>query len=135
MSPTALLVPTFTHMLQSLSAWLDKAAAHQRALGAEPDDVLTKRLAADMFVLAAQIRFTAFQAQEPVYRLRGDALPESLLEVRRAGWQADAAPGSLRDAQACLADARALLAGLAPHALDEGAERSRSSCPTARCST
>ncbi|ABN00989.1 conserved hypothetical protein [Burkholderia mallei NCTC 10247] len=123
MSPTALLVPTFTHMLQSLSAWLDKAAAHQRALGAEPDDVLTKRLAADMFALAAQIRFTAFQAQEPVYRLRGDALPESLLEVRRAGWQADAAPGSLRDAQACLADARALLAGLAPHALDEGAER------------
>lgn len=123
MSPTALLVPTFTHMLQSLSAWLDKAAAHQRALGAELDDVLTKRLAADMFALAAQIRFTAFQAQEPVYRLRGDALPESLLEVRRAGWQADAAPGSLRDAQACLADARALLAGLAPHALDEGAER------------
>ncbi|AIO67226.1 DUF1993 domain-containing protein [Burkholderia oklahomensis] len=123
MSPTTLLIPSFTQMLRGLSAWLDKAVAHQRASGGEPDALLSRRLAADMFPLAAQIRFACFQAQEPIYRLRGESLPPALTDVRREGWNADAQPGSLSDAQTHIADAISFLGGLAPGALDESADR------------
>ncbi|MBF5010368.1 DUF1993 domain-containing protein [Burkholderia pseudomultivorans] len=121
MSPTRLLVPTFTQLLRAQSAWLDKAAAHRQAAGGEPDALLTLRLAPDMYPLAAQVRFTCFQALEPVHRLRGEALPDALLALREAGWHADERPGTLREAQQNLAGALALLDGLAPDALDGGA--------------
>ncbi|MGS0894239.1 DUF1993 domain-containing protein [Burkholderia stagnalis] len=121
MSPTQLLVPTFIQLLRAQSAWLDKAAAHRQAAGGEPDTLLTLRLAADMYPLAAQVRFSCFQAMEPVHRLRGEPLPDTLLALRQAGWQADAQPGSLSDAQAALAGALAFLGELAPDALDGGA--------------
>ncbi len=121
MSPTQLLVPTFTQLLRAQSAWLDKAAAHRRTTGDDPDALMTLKLAPDMYPLAAQVRFSCFQAMEPVHRLRGEALPEPLLALRQAGWNADAQPGSLGDAQAILAGTLAFLGELAPDALDGGA--------------
>jgi hypothetical protein len=122
MSLTSLLVPSFTQMLRALSAWLDKAAAHEQASGGELDALLSLRLAADMYPLAAQVRFACFQAQEPAHRLRGEPLPESLEDLRREGWNADAQPGSLRGAHARIADTISFLSRLEPSALDEGAE-------------
>ncbi|MGZ2744842.1 DUF1993 domain-containing protein [Burkholderia stagnalis] len=120
MSPTQLLIPTFTQFLQGLSSWLDKAAAHRQAAGGAPDALLSQRLAADMFPLAAQVRFISFQAQEPIYRLRGEALPDALLAVRQEGWNANVQPGTWSDAKARIGDALALLGSLSPNALDEG---------------
>ncbi|KVZ42410.1 DUF1993 family protein [Burkholderia ubonensis] len=120
MSLTQLLVPTFTQFLRGLSSWLDKAAAHRQAIDAEPDALLSERLAADMYPLAAQIRFACFQALEPVCRLRGEPLPEALLAVRQEGWNANAQPGTWADAKARIDDALALLDGLSPTALDQG---------------
>ncbi|UVE65559.1 DUF1993 domain-containing protein [Burkholderia pyrrocinia] len=121
MSPTQLLVPTFIQMLRAQSAWLDKAVAHRQAAGGEPDAAMTLKLAADMYPLAAQVRFSCFQAMEPVYRLRGEPLPAALLALREAGWNADAQPGSLSDAQAIIAGTLAFLGELAPDALDGAA--------------
>ncbi|PRH45325.1 DUF1993 domain-containing protein [Burkholderia multivorans] len=120
-SPTQLLVPTFSQLLRAQSAWLDKAAGHWRAAGDDPDALMTLKLAPDMYPLAAQVRFSCFQAMEPVHRLRGEPLPEPLLALRQAGWHADAQPGSLGDAQGILAGTLAFLGELAPDALDGGA--------------
>ncbi|AOJ74264.1 DUF1993 domain-containing protein [Burkholderia ubonensis] len=123
MSLTQLLVPTFTQMLRAQSAWLDKALAQRQAAGDAGDALLTLKLAPDMYPLAAQIRFACFQALEPVCRLRGEALPDALLALREAGWQADAQPGTLSDAQGIVAGTIAFLGELAPDALDGGATR------------
>ena len=122
MSLTNLLVPSFTQMLRGLSAWLNKAAAYEQATGGEPDALLSLRLAADMYPLAAQVRFACFQAQELVHRLRGALLPEALEDVRREGWNAGEQPGSLIGAQGRIAEAISFLDGLEPNALDDGAE-------------
>ncbi|KVK86108.1 hypothetical protein WS90_07420 [Burkholderia cepacia] len=119
-TPTQLLVPTFINMLRAQTAWLDKAAAHRQAAGDTPDAAMTLRLAPDMYPLAAQVRFSCFQAMEPVHRLRGEPLPAALLALREAGWNADAQPGSLADAQAIIAGTLAFLGELAPDALDGG---------------
>ena len=121
MSPTQLLVPTLTQMLRAQSAWLDKAVSHRQAAGDAPDAVLALKLAPDMYPLAAQVRFSCFQAMEPVYRLRGEPLPAALLALREAGWHADAQPGTLSDAQGILSGTIAFLGELAPDALDGGA--------------
>lgn len=123
MSPTDLLVPTFTQMLKAFSAWLDKASAHAEARGDAVDALLSLRLAPDMYPLAAQVRFPCFQAHEAVHRLCGEPLPESVEEVRREGWNAVEQPGSLKDARARIADALSLLNGVEAGALDEGANR------------
>ncbi|AKM41059.1 hypothetical protein WR30_11835 [Burkholderia contaminans FFH2055] len=120
-SPTQLLVPTFTQMLRAQSAWLDKAAAHRQAAGDAPDAAMSLKLAPDMYPLAAQARFSCFQAMEPVHRLRGEPLPAALLALREAGWNADAQPGTLADAQAIIAGTLTFLGDLAPDALDGGA--------------
>ncbi|CAB3746493.1 hypothetical protein GQ57_35145 [Burkholderia sp. MSh2] len=120
MSPTQLLVPTFTHLLHALSAWLDKAAGHRQAAGDAPDAAMTLKLADDMYPLAAQVRFSCFQATEPIHRLRGEPVPASLLALREAGWNANAQPGTLADAQATIAATLAFLGELAPDALDGG---------------
>ncbi|KVN92159.1 DUF1993 family protein [Burkholderia ubonensis] len=120
MSLTELLVPTFTQFLRGLSSWLDKAAGHRQAIDAEPDALLSERLAEDMYPLAAQIRFACFQALEPVCRLRGEPLPDALLAVRQEGWNANAQPGTWSDAKARIDDALATLDSLPPNALDQG---------------
>lgn len=122
MSLTAFVVPTFTQMLRGVSAWLDKAAAAKRAAGLDPDALLRLRLAADMYPLAAQIRFVAFQAQEPIYLLQGLPVPDALLAVRTEGWRAGQQPGALSEAQAYISDAIRHLTELAPVALDTGAD-------------
>ncbi|BBU32944.1 hypothetical protein BTHE68_66780 (plasmid) [Burkholderia sp. THE68] len=122
MQLTRLLVPTFVQTLKSLSTWLDKAAAHQKEQGVQPDALMTLRLAPDMYPLAAQVRFVCFQAQEPVYRLRGEDVPQTLRNVREEGWKSNEQPGSFDDARARIAEAIAFLSGLAPDALDAGSE-------------
>ena len=121
MQLTRLLVPTFVQTLQNLSTWLDKAAAQNEA---DPDALMTLRLAPDMFPLAAQVRFACFQAQEPVYRLRGMDVPKALLAVRAEGGKSNEQPGSFADAKTRLAEAIAFLSALEADALDAGADAS-----------
>lgn len=121
MSLTALLVPTCTHMLKALSAWLKKAQAQIPETASEA--LLTARLAPDMYPLSTQIRFACVQVHEAVFRLRGEAIPESLKELLEEGRNAAERPGALPDAQARIDDAIALLDGLTPDALDEYAGR------------
>ena len=66
MSLTQLLVPTYRHMLQTLVALLDKAHGQ---LEGHCAPLLSARLAPDMYPLATQIRFAAYQAQEATFRL------------------------------------------------------------------
>jgi hypothetical protein len=49
-------VPIFVQFLTSLSAWLDKAAAHAEAKKIDPAVLLNTRLFPDMFPLARQVR-------------------------------------------------------------------------------
>ncbi len=115
MSFTKLLVPTYSQMLQRLSAWLDKARSQR------PDDaeaLLSARLAADMFPLATQIRFACRQAQEAVFRLKGEAFPAASNVLLEEGRNAGEHPGSIADAQARIAETIGLLDTLSATALD-----------------
>jgi len=116
MSLTKLLVPTYTQMLKTLSSWLDKAQAQMPTTDAEA--LLSARLAPDMFPLSTQVRFACVQAQEAVFRLRGEAFPASLDELLNGGRNAGERPGSLSDAQARIEETIALLDGLGTEALD-----------------
>ncbi|MFE1602425.1 DUF1993 domain-containing protein [Methylobacterium sp. ID0610] len=122
MSLTSLLVPSYTQMLRALSGWLDKAGKQRPA--AEAEALLSGRLAPDMYPLSSQVRFACFQAQEAVYRLRGEALPAALEQVAREGRNAGEEPGSIADAQARIREALSVLGDLGSDALDAGAERS-----------
>ncbi|MEO0439914.1 MAG: DUF1993 domain-containing protein [Pseudomonadota bacterium] len=122
MSLTKLLVPTYTQMLKTLSGWLEKAQAQMPA--AEAAELLSARLAPDMFPLSTQVRFVCLQAQEAVFRLKGEAFPESLDILVEEGRNAGEQPGSLADAQARIDETIMLLEGLAPDALDADPYRS-----------
>ena len=121
MSLTNLLVPTYTQMLQALSAWLDKA--RKQLPEADVEALLSARLAPDMFPLSSQIRFACLQAQEATFRLRGEPLPAALEQLALEGRNAGEQPGSIADAQARIGEALALLGDLGPDALDAGAQR------------
>lgn len=121
MSLTPLLIPTYTNMLQALSAWLDKA--QQQVPEAEAAALLSARLAPDMFPLSSQVRFACLQAQEAAHRLRGAPLPEALDQLAREGRDAGELPGSIADAQARIGEALQVLDALEPDALDDGAQR------------
>lgn len=121
MSLTNLLVPTYTQMLQTLSAWLDKAQDQMSEGGANA--LLSARLAPDMFPLSTQIRFACVQAQEGVFRLRGEDFPASIDTLLGEGRNAGEHPGSIADAQARIAETITLLDDLAPDALDGDPER------------
>ena len=123
MSPTDLYLPTARHALAALATWLDKAEAHASERGESPDALPALRLAPDMYPLSAQLRFVAFMAQEPVYRLRGEALPSELLDVRKEGWESNEAPGPLAPARARIAEAEAFLAAADAESLRPGADR------------
>jgi uncharacterized protein len=115
MSFTRLLVPTYIQMLGRLSAWVEKAQAQR------PDDaeaLLSARLAPDMFPLATQIRFACRQAQEAVFRLKGEAFPESSNILLDEGRNAGEHPGSIADAQVRIAETIELLNALSETALD-----------------
>ena len=102
------LAPTFIQMLTALSGWLDKA----RAEAADADRLLSARLAPDMFPLATQIRFACVQAREGVYRLRGEEFPRAVEALLDQGRAADSHPGTIADAQACIAETIALVESL-----------------------
>src|SRR5690606_10885711 len=106
MSLTRLLVPTYTQMLGMLSGWLKKAQAQMG--GEDAEALLSARLAPDMFPLSTQVRFVCVQAREAVFRLKGEAFPESIEELLEEGQNAGDRPGSLRDAQARIDETIAL---------------------------
>ena len=118
---TRLLVPTYKQMLKTLSGWLDKAQAQMLEDRAEA--LLSARLAPDMFPLSTQIRFACMQAQEGVFRLKGENFPVSINVLLDEGRNAGGHPGSIADAQARIDETVALLDDLAPGALDADPER------------
>ena len=100
-----LIIPTYVQMLAALSGWLRKAEAQDGVT----DALMSARLAPDMFPLATQIRFACVQAQEGVYRLRGEAFPASISELLDEGRTAGERPGTIADACARIAQTLALL--------------------------
>lgn len=110
MSPENLLVPTYIQMLTALSAWLGKA--EQQTTGEEAAELPAARLAPDMFPLATQIRFACVQAQEGVFRTRGDEFPPSIEVLLEEGRNAGDHPGSIADAQARIEETLALIRSL-----------------------
>jgi uncharacterized protein len=121
MSLTKLLVPTYTQMLRALSGWLKKA--QEQIPKADAEALLSVRLAPDMFPLSTQIRFACVQAQEAIFRLKGEAFPKSIDALLEEGRNAGERPGSLSDAQAQIDETIALLDSLTPDALDADADK------------
>ncbi len=113
---TALLVPTYRQMLQTLSGLLGKAEAQMP--GAKGEALMSARIAPDMFPLATQIRFACVQAWEGVFRLKGKDFPATINVLLDEGRNAGDSPGSIAEAQARIAETIALLDSLAPDALD-----------------
>src|SRR5437899_1153631 len=68
-------VPVFVQFLTSLSAVLDKAAAHAEAKKIDPAVLLNTRLYPDMFPLVRQVRAAADHAVNACGRLAGAELP------------------------------------------------------------
>ncbi|WAC24013.1 DUF1993 domain-containing protein [Blastomonas sp. SL216] len=101
------LVPTYMQMLKALSVWIDKA---ETQLGADKAaDLMSARLAPDMFPLFTQICFSCVQAQEGVFRLRQEPFPESLATLLNEGRGAGEQRWSIADAQARIAGTLALV--------------------------
>jgi uncharacterized protein len=100
------LAQTFRQLLNSLAGWLNRAASEYPATG----EILTLRLAPDMYPLTGQIRFACFLALEPLYRLSGIRLPAHLLLVREAGWASHEFSGSLEGAHKLITETIARLA-------------------------
>lgn len=73
----AFSAPTFTRMLNNLSAMLTKAEAHAKAKGFEPAVLLNARLAPDMFTLTRQVQIATDHAKGCMARLAGQ-IPETL---------------------------------------------------------
>lgn len=121
MSLTTLLVPGYTQMLQAMSAFLEKARAQVEPAKAEA--LLSARLAPDMYPLSTQIRFACFQAWDAVYRLRGEPVPDAVLQLAQEGQNAGERPGTLADAHARIDETLAFLGGLSPDALDAGVKQ------------
>jgi hypothetical protein len=122
MNLTALLIPSITNQLGAVAGWLDKAEAFAAERGTSPGDLLPLRLAPDMFPLTAQLRLIAFQAQEPLYRLRGDPVPNAVLQVRQEARDGGDEPGTWAAARARLAEASAALAAVGPGEFDAAAQ-------------
>lgn len=118
MSLTNLLVPTYRNMLRMLSGLLDKL---EQQVPDRSEGVLSARLAADMYPLATQVRFAAYQAWEATFRLRGEDVPPALASLAAEARSAGDAPGSLADAHVRIREALSYLETLADDALDAGA--------------
>lgn len=123
MQLTSLLIATLLNQLRALSGWLDKAEAFAAERGTSAESLLSLRLAPDMFPLTTQLRFLSFQAQEPVFRLRGEDVPDAILRIRQEGRDGGEAPGTWQGARERVAEALRLLEGIAPDAFDDAAEK------------
>jgi hypothetical protein len=69
-------VPRFAHMLTSLSAMLDKAAAHCEAKKIEPAALTGFRLYPDMLPFTRQVQIACDSAKGAAARLAGVELPK-----------------------------------------------------------
>jgi hypothetical protein len=72
----AMSVPVFVKSLGSLSAILDKAAAHAEARKIDPGVLLAARLYPDMFALTKQVQVACDFAKGSVARLAGQEPPK-----------------------------------------------------------
>ena len=121
MQLSALLIPTYRHMLVMLKGLLDKTVSQ---VGREKaQDLLSARLAPDMYPLSSQIRFVSLQAQEAVYRLMGEAVPAYLNVVAEEGRHGDDQPGTMATAMFRLDEAIACLDRMCGIVMDAGEER------------
>ncbi|MDD5268232.1 MAG: DUF1993 domain-containing protein [Methylococcales bacterium] len=68
-------IPVFTHMLNNLSAILDKAAAHAEAKKIDPVVLINARLAPDMYPLSRQIQIATDVVKGCAARLAGIEVP------------------------------------------------------------
>lgn len=118
---TNVLIPTYVQMLQALSGWLGKA--QEQTPDGDAEALLSARLAPDMFPLSTQIRFACVQAQEGVFRLKGEAFPASIDVLLNEGRNAADHPGSIADAQARIGETVALVESHAAEAFDVNPER------------
>ncbi len=114
---SSLLVPSYSQMLSALSSWLTKAQEQMPMEQAE--DLLGARLAPDMFPLSTQIRFVCVQAQEMVFRLKGQDLSDTIAVLLTEGHNAGEQPGSLAEAQSRISESIAILDELDQSALDK----------------
>ncbi len=67
----AIAIPTYAQMLKGLSNQLTKAEAFAAESGLSPEDLLSARLAPDMFPLSTQVRFVCTQASDMLRQLTG----------------------------------------------------------------
>ncbi len=100
-------VPVFDQFLQSLTSVLDKAEVHCTAAGIKPADLLTLRLAPDMFTLTQQVQRACIHASGAAARLAGIDVPE----------EADN-EASFDDLRARISRTRAFLEEISPARLD-----------------
>lgn len=118
MSPTDLLIPTYRNMLRTLLGLL---ATVDRQMPDRAESLLAARLSPDMYPLAAQLRFAAYQAQEATLRMRGIDIPDTLAAVAAEGRDASDNPGTIAAVRGRIEDALAALDALDGDALDTGA--------------
>ena len=96
------LLPTYLQMLNALSAWLGKAS--EQLTENHAATIMHARLADDMFPLFTQVCFSCVQAHEGIARLRQEALAGSVTLLLADGRDALAAPRSIAEAQARIAE-------------------------------
>jgi hypothetical protein len=70
-----LSVPQFSKMLQNVDRWLELAVAYAKAKKFEPDELVTQRLAPDMFTLARQVQSACDAAKFACAYLTGKQPP------------------------------------------------------------
>ncbi|MCC7632703.1 DUF1993 domain-containing protein [Stenotrophomonas rhizophila] len=104
-------IRSFAQMLGALRGQLDKADAHALAVGYDPRNLLSARLAPDMHPLAKQLQFACTQAHEAVCRLSGRPLPSLQ------------APDDLDQARALIDQTLDQLASADAAVIDAGASR------------
>lgn len=69
-------IPPLQQMLTALSAILDKAAAHAKAEGIDPAELIQARLAPDMIPLLGQVQIASDNAKGAAARLSGREIPK-----------------------------------------------------------
>ncbi|MEZ5656463.1 MAG: DUF1993 domain-containing protein [Sphingobium sp.] len=121
MALSNLLAPTYVQILGSLQSWLNKAEAQMP--GDRAESLLAARLTPDMFPLSTQVRFACAQAQEGMYRLRGEDFPPSIDILLNEGRNANERPGNMADAKARIDDTIALVQSLATAGFDDDIQR------------
>lgn len=120
-TPTDILAPTYVQMLKALSGWLDKAAGQSSS--GQTETLLSARLAPDMLPLSTQVRFACVQAQEGMFRVRGESFPPSIEILLNEGRDGAERPGTLEQAKSRIDETIALVNSLSTDAFDEDLEK------------